>query len=269
MTLPPGSAESLSSHTASDLGAVLLSDVFGLSVSGLGGKGVFHLFHFPSGKLMLQGFTYDIPDRSGDHAQPCHLADRLKRLERKFILLFPGDLAALLLESFRHPGHILLLDTRRQPFGDSPSQHLLLFFVSGNGPRLPECKGVSGTDHLHRLYGPFGRYPFCNPFIDFVYHGLYRQPFLPGSHDDLVRPHYQTLAEAVFFHPRRKRDGLIRIDSGTDHLCGADPDPLRCSSGQSAVHIGSESHGPHQKQKNRYYCNHSPHSLTPFTPFYY
>src|SRR4030042_193103 len=151
MTLPPGSAESLSSHTASDLGAVLLSDVFGLSVSGLGGKGVSHLLHFPSGKLILQGLTYDIPDRRGDHAQPCHLADCLKRLERKFLLLFPSELAALLLESFRPPGHILLLDTRRQPFGDSPSQYLLLFFVSGNGPRLPACKGVSGTGQPHPL----------------------------------------------------------------------------------------------------------------------
>jgi hypothetical protein len=243
--MPPGSAEFPSSHTASDLGAVLLSDAFRLSVSGLGDKGVSHLLHFPSGKLMLQGLTYDIPDRRGDHAQPCHLANRLKRLERKFILLFPSELAALLLKSFRHPGHIPLLDTRRQPFGDRPSQHLLLFFVGGNGPRLAECKGVSGTDHLHRLYGPFGRYPFCNPFTNFVYQGLYRQPFLQGSHDDLVRPYCQTLTEAVFFHFRRKRDGLIRIDSGTDHLSGADPDPLGCSSGQSAVHIGTESRGPH------------------------
>ncbi|MCE5209880.1 MAG: hypothetical protein LLG42_16450 [Chloroflexi bacterium] len=81
--------------------AILLRDAFHLPLSGLGGKGVSHLRHFPGRILMLKGLAYDVCDGSGGNAQSGHLADRQKGLNREFAPLFAVDLAAMLLEGFR------------------------------------------------------------------------------------------------------------------------------------------------------------------------
>jgi len=91
------------------------------------------------------------------------------------------------LQATHYPGCILLLEPRRKALGEHVPQTPDLFRILGDGPGLPESKGVAGTHSFHGLEGSFRRDLLGHSLKRLVDDGLCWKPSFLGFQDNGLR----------------------------------------------------------------------------------